>query len=202
VRYLIKPGAGVAVGLYLDQRENRRRVAKLASGKDVLNLFAYTCGFSVAAASGGARSTTSVDLAVGNLEWGKENFAANDIRLDDHSFIRGDAFEFFKRAQRQERLYDVIVIDPPTFARAKKPRRTFEIKKNLAELIEQAGALLRPEGHMLISTNYRQVSLAWLIAQVEHALAERPFRIVAKPKLPTDFTADPGFQKSVLVRVD
>jgi 23S rRNA (cytosine1962-C5)-methyltransferase len=201
VCFLARPGSGGSVGLFLDQRENRRRIAQLCAGKDLLNLFAHTCGFSVAAAAAGAKSTTSVDLSAGSLAWGKENFAANGIALDDHTFIRSDAFEYFKRARRQERRFDVIVLDPPTFARAKKPRRTFEIKRHLGELITASAELLRPGGHLLVSTNYRQMLPGALRARIEDALADRLLRIVALPKLPIDFAADPDYQKAVLVRL-
>lgn len=201
VLYVSRPEAGWSTGLFLDQRDNRNRIARLAAGKDVLNLFAYTCGFSVAAAHAGAASTTSVDLSAGNLEWGKRNFAANGIGLDNHQFIRSDAFEYLKRARRQGLSFDVVVVDPPTFARSKKPRRTFEVRRHLAELAALAAELVRPGGHMLVSTNYRQMTTAGLVARVSEALAERPHRIVAQPKLPLDFAADPDYQKSVLVRL-
>lgn len=200
IKFLIRPEAGGAVGLFLDQRDNRHRIRALAEGKDVLNLFAYTCGFSVAAALGGAGSTTSVDLATKCLDWGRENFRANGIALENHTFIRGDAFEYLKRAERQQRRFDVVVIDPPSFARAKKPPRTFEIKKHLVELIAQAARLLRPGGRLLVSTNYRLVSKGWLIEQVERAAGDQSFKIVAQPRLPLDFAPDADYQKSLLVR--
>jgi len=201
VRFLVQPGAAGSVGLFLDQRDNRRRIAQLAAGKDLLNLFAYTCGFSVAAARAGARTTTSVDLSTGNLEWGKRNFLANDLALEAHTFIRSDAFEYLKRAERQERRFDVIVLDPPTFARAKKPRRTFEIKRHLGELIAKSVDLLRPGGHLLVSTNFRQMSGGLLRARIEEALGDRPHRVIAQPKLPIDFAADPDYQKAVLIQI-
>lgn len=201
VKYLARFGESWSTGLFLDQRDNRRRVAELARGKDLLNLFAYTCGFSVAAALAGARSTVSVDLSAGNLDWGKENFAANGLALDEHLFVRSDAFDYLKRAQRQERSFDVIVLDPPTFARGRKPRKTFEVKRHLGELIAAASAVLRSGGYLLISTNYRQMTPAMLRRHVEDGLGDRGHRIVHQPKLPPDFSADADYQKSVLVRV-
>ncbi|HRX86672.1 MAG TPA: class I SAM-dependent rRNA methyltransferase [Phycisphaerae bacterium] len=201
VRYLARFTEGWSTGLFLDQRDNRRRIAELCDGKDLLNLFAYTCGFSVAAALAGARSTTSVDLSASNLEWGKDNFAANGLALDEHTFVRSDAFDYVKRALRQDKRYDIIVLDPPTFARAKKPRRTFEVKRHLGELIAAAAEVLRPRGHLLISTNYRQMTPAMLRRHVEEGLGDRPHRIVLQPKLPADFAPDADYQKSLLVRV-
>ena len=198
-RFIITPMSSNLTGLFADHRDNRRRVRQMAEGKDVLNLFAYTCGFSVSAALGGAKSTTCVDLAVGHLEWGKRNFAANGIGLDGHLFIRSEAFEYFKRARRQDRQYDLIIIDPPSFARSKKPKKTWEIKRDLSELISEAQTVLRSDGMLLISTNNRSLSVNWLIEQVEKA-ADRPHRIVSRPSLPVDFAPDPAYQKTILAR--
>ena len=202
IRFVIHPADGLATGLYLDHRDNRRRICQMAEGKDVLNLFAYTCGFSVAAAVGGAASTTSVDLTVRSLEWGKANFAANGLELEAHTFIRSDAFDYFKRAERQKKRFDLIILDPPSFARSKKPKRTFEVRKHLVELIEGARELLRPGGQMLIATNNRQLSANWLLDQVDLASGGRYHKVVARPRLPIDYAADPAHQKSVLVRFD
>jgi 23S rRNA (cytosine1962-C5)-methyltransferase len=201
MRFIVRP-RGLHVGLYLDQRDNRRRIRQLAEGRDVLNLFAYTCGFSVAAAFGKAQSTTSVDLSVANLEWGKRNFAANDLDLTSHRFIHSDAFGYFERAARQKQTYDLIVIDPPSFARLKKPKRTFEVKKHLVELLTGALTLLRPKGVMLISTNSRHLIHRWLVEQVEQAAEDRAFKVLAKPALPVDYAADPQVQKSILVEFE
>ena len=200
-RFIIKPAAGLASGLFLDHRENRERLAKLAKGRSVLNLFSYTCGFSVAAASGGAESTTNVDLSVAALEWGKRNFAANNLDLDKQLFIRSDTFDYFKRAKRQNRSFDIIVIDPPSFARAKKPKRAFEVKKHMVALIRESLELLNKRGYMLLATNNRQLPTSWLIEQVELA-SNRDFTVTAKPKLPNDFAADGALQKTIIVRFD
>lgn len=198
-RFIITPMSPNLTGLFADHRENRRRVRRMAEGKDVLNLFAYTCGFSVSAALGGAKSTTSVDLTIGHLEWGKRNFAENGIDLDGHLFIRSEAFEYFKRARRQNRQYDLIIIDPPSFARSKKPKKTWEIKRDLSKLIGEALTVMRPGGVMLVSTNNRSLSAGWLVEQVEEA-SDRPHRILARPSLPVDFAPDPAYQKTIIVQ--
>lgn len=209
-KYIVKPGQGLSSGLFLDHRDNRAYVAQLAQKKTLLNLFCYTCGFSVAAAREGAK-TTNVDLSVASLEWGKRNFEANGLSLDDQMFIKSDAFDYFKRAARQEKLFDVIVIDPPSFARTKKPKRTFEVKKNMVDLIVGAMPLLKRGGHMLLATNHRQLPLAWLMEQVDDACdrfasknkrTPRGFQIISKPKLPVDFAPDRALQKTIVVRFD
>lgn len=199
VRFEVTPAAAGLTGLFADHRENRSRVRAMSSGRDVLNLFAYTSAFSVSAALGEARSTTSVDLSAKHLEWARRNFEINGISLDNHWFIRSEVFAFFARARRQKRRYDIIIIDPPTFARSKKPRRTFEIKRDLADLVAQASGLLRDGGTMLIATNNRSLSVNWLVQQVEKACS-RTWRIAARPVLPVDFAPDPAYQKTIVVR--
>jgi len=201
IKYLVKPVAGLPVGLFLDQRDNRRRVRALAEGNAVLNLFAYTCSFSVAAAVGGAHTTTSVDLAAASLEWGKHNFAVNGIGLDNHTFIKSDALDYLRRACRQEKRFDLIVLDPPSFSRAKRPKRTFTIRSDLVSLVAGAIELLDPGGHLLVSTNSRELTTGWMVEQVRRAAQERTCEVIAKPRLPVDFAADPDHQKSIVVRL-
>jgi len=200
LRFRIRPMSGSNVGLFLDQRENRRRIRELADGRRVLNLFAYTCGFSVAAAAGGAASVTSVDLSKSRLEVGKENFAINGLPLDPHSFVCSEVFAYFVRAKRQGRLFDLVILDPPTFARAKHPRRSFTLEKDLRPLVTEALALLAPGGVLLLSTNSRKASKRWLLDQVGAAAGPRPFTVTGAPPLPDDFAVDPDHAKSVLVR--
>ncbi len=200
LRFLVSPGDGLSIGIFLDQRDNRRRIARLSEGRCVLNLFAFTCTFSVAAAAGGAASTTSVDQTVGVLEGGKRNFAANGLSLDNQVFIKSEVFEYFKRAKRQEKAFDVVILDPPSFARMKKPKRTFEVKRHMVDLLAECLGLLSPGGHLLVSTNNRQLPLAWLIEQVEIAWEGVPYKVTAKPKLPPDFAPDAAYQKAIVVK--
>lgn len=200
MKFLIRPDDGLMTGLFLDQRSNRRRIRELAEGRRVLNTFAYTCSFSVAAALGGAAETVSVDLAKRALEWGKRNFELNELPLDDHKFICSEIFDYFKRARRQGRRFDIIILDPPTFARSKKPKRVFTIADHLGPLIAEALGVLDRDGVMLISTNARAVSVGFLRAAVEQTAAGRPFRILAVPRPPPDCAADRQHSKSVLVQ--
>ncbi|MEE9296423.1 MAG: class I SAM-dependent methyltransferase [Phycisphaerae bacterium] len=198
--YLIRPYDGYLAGLFLDQRENRRLIGELAAGRRVLNLFAYTCSFSVAAAKGGAKSTASVDVARKFLEWGKRNFAANGIALDDHRFYCSEVFDYFKRARRQGHCFDVIVVDPPTFGRTKKPPRTFQVIKDMAGLIEGALGLLSDGGYMLVSTNHHMLSARWLREQITAAAGSRPFKVTGTPDAPPDFAGARDAAKSIWVQ--
>jgi 23S rRNA (cytosine1962-C5)-methyltransferase len=139
-------------GLFLDHRETRRLVASMAPGKRVLNLFAYTCSFSVHAAAAGALFTKSVDLSNTYTEWGKENFLLNSLPLANNVIIRDDCLQFLKE---ERSAYDLIVIDPPTISRSKKMDQMFDIQKDYPFLISRALGLLSKDGVIIFSTNSR-----------------------------------------------
>jgi 23S rRNA (cytosine1962-C5)-methyltransferase len=202
LHFLIRPYDGYSPGLFLDHRDNRRRVRELAAGRRVLNAFAYTCGFSVAAAAGGASHTVSVDISKKSLEWGKRNFAANGLDAGGHTFICSEIFDYFRRARRQKRSFDLIILDAPTFARSKRPARVFGIASDLQPLITEALAVLAPGGFVLCSTNSRSQSAAWLRDQIAAAAAQagQRFQITVTPSLPVDFAADSGYAKTVIAR--
>jgi 23S rRNA (cytosine1962-C5)-methyltransferase len=145
-------------GLFLDHRETRQMVAALACGKRVLNLFAYTCSFSVHAALKGAAYTKSVDLSNTYIAWGKENFLLNDLPLNKHEFVRADCLAFLKEEIASQRRYDLIIIDPPTLSRSKKMDQMFNVQLDYAPLLLQALQLLSPQGVIFFSTNSRKFS--------------------------------------------
>lgn len=107
-------------GLFLDQRDNRARVEGLARELRVLNLFGYTGGFSVYAARGGARATTTVDVAPGAIDAAAKNFARNGFKSDAHACITADVFAFLRQAIQQKRTWDLVISDPPSFAPSRR----------------------------------------------------------------------------------
>lgn len=124
---------GAMVGVFLDQRDVRKTIRdKYAKGKTVLNTFSYTGAFSVAAALGGSSKTTSVDLAKRSLSKTKEQFEVNKIDVDIQDIIVEDVFNYFKYAVKKKLLFDLVVLDPPSFARSKK--RTFSASKDYVNL--------------------------------------------------------------------
>jgi 23S rRNA G2069 N7-methylase RlmK/C1962 C5-methylase RlmI len=139
-------------GLFLDHRETRRYVASIAKGKKVLNLFAYTCSFSVHAAVAGALSTKSVDLSNTYTAWGKDNFLLNGISLQNHDILKGDCLQFL---ENERGSYDLIIIDPPTISRSKKMEKMFDVQIDYIFLIAKALHLLSKEGKIIFSTNLR-----------------------------------------------
>lgn len=140
-------------GLFLDHRETRRYVASVSKGKRVLNLFAYTCSFSVQAAMAGAVFTKSVDMSNTYTDWGRENFILNGIPLKNHPIVRADCLKFL---DEERGLYDIIVIDPPTLSRSKKMDQMFDVQVDYISLIEKALKLLAEGGVIYFSTNSRR----------------------------------------------
>src|ERR1700730_6261841 len=143
-------GAGYSVGLFVDQRENRRFVRQ-SKPKRVLNCFAYTCSFSVAGASVGAR-TVNVDLSKKSLDRGRQNFALNSLSTDGHQFIADDVRPVLRRLARRGEKFDMIILDPPTFSRT-KGGAAFHVEKDFEDLIVAAMELATRDARILLSTN-------------------------------------------------
>jgi 23S rRNA (cytosine1962-C5)-methyltransferase len=163
LRFELRFSEGYSVGLFLDQRDNRRRLlrAYIASGfpppsprdyqPSLLNTFAYTCGFSVCAASAGIR-TVNLDLSSKYLDWGQRNFALNGLPTAGHEFFQGDVFDWLNRLAKKGRRFDYIVLDPPTFSTSKKSG-VFRVEKDYERLFKAALAVLGPEGIVLACAN-------------------------------------------------
>lgn len=150
LRYGVDFGAGYSVGFFIDQRENRRFVRDVAP-RSLLNCFAYTCSFSVAAATVGAR-TVSIDLSKRSLDRGRENFALNSLSTNDHQFLAGDVMEILPRLARRGEKFDVIILDPPTFSRSHRGK-TFQVEQDFETLLLAALEVAERNGRILLSTN-------------------------------------------------
>ena len=200
VLYQVFMNDGLMTGIFLDQHEVRGSLVDgLAMGKSLLNMFSYTAAFSVAAAMGGASQTTSVDLAKRSRELSQAHFQANGISTDDHRFIIMDVFEYFKYAKRKGLTYDVIVLDPPSFARNKK--QTFSVAKDYHKLISQSLEILNPEGIIIASTNAANVSRQKFTEQIDKGFAGRSYQILNKYGLPADFAYNKKDESSNYLKV-
>lgn len=200
VLYQVFMNDGLMTGIFLDQHEVRGSLVDgLAMGKSLLNMFSYTAAFSVAAAMGGASQTTSVDLAKRSRELSEAHFQANGISTDDHRFIVMDVFEYFKYAKRKGLTYDVIVLDPPSFARNKK--QTFSVAKDYHKLISQSLEILNPEGIIIASTNAANVSRQKFTEQIDKGFAGRSYQILNKYGLPADFAYNKKDESSNYLKV-
>jgi len=153
IKFLVNLNDYLDTGLFLDHRVIRKQVMSESKGKHVLNLFSYTGSFSVYAAMGGAFTTTTVDLSNTYLNWAKENFKANNLSLAKHSFIKTDCKEWLK--QNPSRLFDIIVLDPPTLSKSKMTKTTFDVQVDHVEMVNHALNHLVKGGKLYFSNNYR-----------------------------------------------
>jgi 23S rRNA (cytosine1962-C5)-methyltransferase len=241
---------GYSVGLFLDQRDNRRRflVNHIAAnfplgeqiaaphpptpengtqdepfssressqgwnskpptrpleGLEMLNTFAYTCGFSVCAARAGAR-TTSLDLSKKYLEWGRRNFRLNGLDPAQHDFFSGDAFNWMVRLGRKQRQFHIIVLDPPTFSQSKE-QGVFQAQKDYAKLVAAALPLLRANGVLFASTNAGKLTAEEFLEQVTAPIraAQRGIARQQYVPQPIDFPVsrgEPAYLKTVWLRI-
>src|SRR5215212_3662505 len=188
--YKIDFGAGYSVGLFIDQRENRKYVRQSKSRR-LLNCFAYTCSFSVAAASVGAQ-TVSIDLSKKSLERGRENFGLNSLPTTGHRFISDDVLTVVPRLARKGEKFDMIILDPPTFSRSHRGK-TFNVENDFEELLAQALELTARDGCILLSTNCSTLREKGLEVMARYCLkvARRAGKLHRTPALP-DFPPNTG----------
>ncbi|SIS60364.1 bifunctional 23S rRNA (guanine(2069)-N(7))-methyltransferase RlmK/23S rRNA (guanine(2445)-N(2))-methyltransferase RlmL [Neptunomonas antarctica] len=144
-------------GLFLDHRPIRHQIQEMAAGKDFLNLFCYTASASVHAAVGGAKSTTSVDMSTTYLQWAMKNMALNGFNNKAHHFIEADCISWLKKQRKPE--YDLIFMDPPTFSNSKKMLDVLDVQRDHIDLIKLAMRLLRKDGVLIFSNNYRRFKM-------------------------------------------
>lgn len=200
VSYELSFKEGYSVGIFLDQRENRRRILdrQIAPGfalpdapAEVLNTFSYTCAFSACAAKAGYRAT-SLDLSRKYLDWGRRNFELNAFDPAQHDFIYGDAFDWMRRLAKKGRSYAFIILDPPTFSQSKESG-VFRAEKDYATLVTAALPLLAPNGILLASTNAAGLTREAFIHQIHEAVRAGRRRVARELHAgqPPDFPASP-----------
>jgi len=191
LRFGIRPGAGLSVGLFLDMREARAWVRAHAAGKSVLNTFSYTCGFSVAARVGGASRALNVDASRRVLDWGEDNHRLNGLPVDRRDFAAGDVFEWLKRLDKKGESFDLVILDPPSFATTRHSR--FSAARDYPDLVAQAAAVLAPGGTLLACCNLSGLAPARHAAAVKEGLARagRAVRGAERLSPGPDFPAHP-----------
>ena len=213
VRYEINFGEGYSVGIFLDQRENRRRLltgyvgpefSLAMKGAEVLNTFAYTCAFSVCGALAGAR-VTSLDLSKKYLEWGRRNFALNGLKAAEHDFIFGDVFDWLKRLGKKGRLFDVVILDPPTFSKSKESG-IFRAEEDYSRLVGDALKVLKSGGILFASSNAAKWAAEDFVRDARGAIAKAGRKILREQYVPQppDFPmskAEPAYLKTMWLRI-
>lgn len=202
MNYAVDLNDGAMVGIFLDQRDIRKAIRdKYAKRKTVLNMFSYTGAFSVAAASGKASKTTSVDLAKRSRPKTEEQFRVNDIDADGQDIIVMDVFDYFKYAKRKNLTYDLVILDPPSFARSKK--RTFSAANDYPALIKDTIPITTNNGMIVASTNNATVSMKKFRRFIDKAFSEmgREYHIVESYSLPADFATTKSYPEGNYLKV-
>ena len=202
-RFEVHLATGVNVGLFGDMRAERLRLAGLAAGRRVLNLFAYTGTLSVAAATGGATLVTSVDLSEGVLAWARDNAALNEVPPERHRTVAADARRFVTAAAVAGHLFDLVLVDPPSFSTARDAG--FAIDRDYSGLITEVCGLVAPGGLAWLASNTRGFSLVGA-AQLGTAAAGRRAQVTSVGLLPPDHPteladADARYLQTCLLRI-
>ncbi len=196
MKLLVDVRRGQKTGLFLDQRENRRLVRELARGRaEALNCFSYTGGFSVAAALGGARHVVSVDVDREAIALARENFQQNGLDPADHAFATDDAFELLARYRQQGRRFDLVVCDPPAFA--KSQRAVEGALAGYASLNRAALAVLAPGGLLVTASCSARVSAEQFFDAVKEAAFKSrvELQLVEERRQPPDHPVSPQFRE-------
>jgi 23S rRNA (cytosine1962-C5)-methyltransferase len=199
VRYLVRPGAGLSPGLFVDMREVRHWLRQGGlRDRAVLNLFAYTCSLGVCATLGGAARVVNLDLSRRYLDWGAANYAVNNCAVHPRDFIYGDAFDWLRRFARRGETFDALIVDPPSFSST-----PFSVTRDYARLVEAAARVVSPGGTLLAATNHAPTTDErfdeWLRTGLERAGRDGEIFHSWHEPLP-DFPLAPGQRPYLKVR--
>ncbi|KYG29435.1 class I SAM-dependent rRNA methyltransferase [Alkalihalobacillus trypoxylicola] len=202
VQFAVYLNEGAMVGIFLDQREVRQKIREhYSKDKNVLNTFSYTGAFSVYAALGGASKTTSVDLA--NRSYAKtiEQFSLNEIDYESQDIIVEDVFKYFKYARKKGKTFDLVILDPPSFARSKK--MTFSASKDYKNLLKEAIEITENQGVIVASTNSASFNMKVFKGYIDSAFKEMngQYKIEEEYTLPSDFKTTRSFKEGNYLKV-
>ena len=201
LRFELRADCGQSPGLFLDQRDNRTWVRRHADGARVLNLFAYTGGFGIAALVGGAAQVVQVDVSRVYLDWARLNAALNGIDDDRTEYSAVDARLLVDGCHRRGRRFEGVICDPPSFGRGRgHGGRVFRVERDLPELVRSCVRLIDPGGWVLVSSNYE----GWTQARFEKAVAGPWATVEPAPGAGDDFRAAGALPllKSCILRVN
>ncbi|WP_117170501.1 class I SAM-dependent rRNA methyltransferase [Paraliobacillus sediminis] len=202
VNFAVYLNDGPMTGIFLDQRQVRKTIRdKYANGKTVLNTFSYTGAFSVFASLGGAKETTSVDLANRSLPKTIEQFQVNGVDENDHTIRVMDVFNYFKYAVKKDLSFDMVILDPPSFARSKK--HTFSASKDYVNLLKETIAITADEGVIVASTNASSFGMDKFKNFIDQAFKEmnESYKIMETFSLPDDFKTIKQYKEGNYLKV-
>jgi 23S rRNA (cytosine1962-C5)-methyltransferase len=193
VKFAVDVTAPLGSGLFIDLRTGRAALARHAAGRRVLNLFSYTGAFSIYAAGAGAKEVVSVDLAARAHGRARRNLQINGLGEQGHEFIVGDAAKVLARLAERRRRFDLVIIDPPSFAQAKG--HPFVAQKDYRDLVEAAMAVTEPGGLLACASNTARLPIDDFdrILGDGASRARRPLTVIERVGLPPDFPVPAGF---------
>ncbi len=207
VRFTANIIDGQKTGFFLDQRDNRQQIRMIAKNRRVLNLFGYTGGFSVYAGLGGARHVITVDVARPALKTAEYHWQLNELPEASHQIIKADVFDFLAEAARKKDLWDLIIVDPPSFTSAKE-----SVKKATAayqNLIAAAATVTSPGGFLAVASCSSHIDMPAFLDICEAAIskARRRATLLQLNQQPPDHPTPLPFSefrylKFVLMRVE
>lgn len=192
-KYAVRIMEGLMTGLFLDQRANRDWLQKHSERRRVCNTFSYTGSLSIACGLGNAFITRSVDLSRTYSDWCKHNLDLNELHIPEHETITSDTFAHFAYCKRKGVQYDLIILDPPTFAKTKKG--TFSVPENYQRLVKEAVELLGPKGRLMSCTNYSQWSLGQF-KRLHQNWIKQNYKIIHEGVADLDFPKHPNWPES------
>ncbi len=202
VQFAVYLNEGAMVGVFLDQRDVRLKIKEnYSKGKTVLNTFSYTGAFSVFAALGGATKTTSVDVANRSLSKTIEQFSINEIDYEAQDIIVEDVFKYYKYANKKNLTFDLVILDPPSFARTKKT--TFSAAKDYPDLLKESISITADDGVIVASTNSSAFDMKKFKSFIDRAFRESnsKYKILEEFSLPEDFRTIPQFKEGNYLKV-
>lgn len=180
LRFLVNLSDYVDTGLFLDHRVTRSMVRDAAQGTNVLNLFGYTGAFTVYAAAGGARNTTTVDWSRTYLDWAQRNLELNGLASPCHTYVRADARDFLRKL-RPKTQFDLAIVDPPTFSNSKRTDLDWNVQNDYIDLLNRLLDHIRIGGGVFFATNFRRFKFD------PDALHAARIREISRQTVPPDF---------------
>lgn len=197
LKFSVNLNDGLNAGLFLDMRHNRYMMGKMSQGKRVLNCFSYTCAFGLHARFHGASEVINVDVSKRVLERAELNYQLNGIIPSANEFARADVGQYIERAIKKENFFDMIILDPPSFARSEG--KVFQVKKDLPKMLAQAVKILRPNGILFVSTNFNGLTHGDLEGILDVARDGRTLQRCTRITQDDDFPGTNRFKESYLV---
>jgi len=202
MNFAVNLNDGAMTGIFLDQRDMRKAVRdKYSEGRNVLNTFSYTGAFSVAAVLGGAIKTTNVDLAKRSNAKTIEQFSVNAIDYEQQDIKVMDVFDYFRYAKRNDLKFDLIILDPPSFARTKK--YTFSTAQDYPALLMDAISITEKNGIIVASTNNASFGMKKFKTFIDQAFEEAGsrYKILEESTLPKDFRTNRDYPEFNYLKV-